>query len=214
MHEELVMETKLRVVVEVFLVSLFIVGTMGCAVKRTKFSDPQMRIAIDATNLDTYNYYAIQKELVDTGRFVVVDRGKGFETIKHEQVDENKTDRFEVSGRYAEYGKLHGIGSVVTPAGRCVLSPRMFSEDYECRLTLTLIHTVTGEVTAVASSVERSPDGKTVSWESVSERLVDNYPKYFEKFEKTERLLEYERGLVEQHDKAVLEEINKIIEAE
>ena len=46
----------------------------GCATPRTKWSDKNMRVMIDPTAIDQHDYFKLQKSLVQTDKFTVVDR--------------------------------------------------------------------------------------------------------------------------------------------
>lgn len=193
------MRTRTRIGIELVLLSLLALELSGCAGKerRTKNSDAQLRIALDSYKVDGENYTAISRELLDTGKFVVVDRGRGFKAVKAEQSMENvdERDRFAPNGRYAEYGKLYGVGSVVVASGNCDYKDRLFGSNWRCVVQLSLYHAVTGELLIAVTDHTTAKNGHEIDWHDVVEKLVDRYPEYFETSMKTERLLWHEQQL-------------------
>lgn len=180
-----------------FITTLLLLG--GCAAKqeRTKWTDPVMRVMVDPTNISAQNYVEIVRELHDSGKWIVVDRADGFRAIKKEQelLHREHPDRFADKDKYAHWGRLYGVGGVVTAHVQCVRKQTSWTKDwYEvCEQNLAIIHANTGEVLTISSGrAETEYLGEVSSWTETVEKLNKSFPKYFEKFHKADALLKYE----------------------
>ncbi len=69
------------------IMALVAMNLVGCATSlpRTKWNDAQHRVFIDPENINTADYARIQHALVNTGKFVVVDRAQALRAVKREQ---------------------------------------------------------------------------------------------------------------------------------
>lgn len=187
------------------LVSFFLV-LFGCSsLKRTKYSDTVHRVYVDNQGAKPEMYYPVQHAIFRTEKFFVVDRAQGFESLKQEQLDEWKSqaDRFEGSQRYAEYGKLYGVGGVIVPTLYC----HPDDDEFDCAQLLSLIDTTTGQVVATGAAKLHIENLSQLSWDECAQSLVDNFPEYFDTREKEKRLKEKEEALAA---KAEGDEIEKL----
>lgn len=170
------------------LAALTAVSTMlGCSsLPRNKWTDKSMRVMIDPEGVDAKHYVRVQQALVASGKYVVVDRGMGYNAIKKEQEREHRenTDRFMDREKYAHWGKLYGVGAVVVAHAQCTTKDGWFKHAYPfCRQYLAIVDSNTGEVIATA---EEESEGSSYdydlapSWEDAVAKLNDAYPSHFE----------------------------------
>ena len=191
-----------------------VVGCLGCSSmpKRTRSSDPVMRIAIDADTLSESSYARLLQAIMDTGKFIVVDRSSGFKAIVQEQEHQHGTTRFGAHEKYALWGSLYGVGGIFVGTEECMLrDPFIGSKYYECLQNLTLINTTTGEVMAASEALSESETRRAASWDDAIDTLVDHYPKRFvvkEDLHQTvkydETLIDYRENVIPSHSKPVL----------
>src|SRR5665647_827111 len=89
--------------------------------QRTKWTDKSMRVMIDPDSIDEENYVQIQSALVRSGKFTVVDRARGMQAAEKEQerLHRNNSDRFEDKEKWAHWGKMYGVGSIIVPHVQC-----------------------------------------------------------------------------------------------
>lgn len=162
--------------------------------KRTKWTDKNLRVLIDPTQLDKDNYVKLQKALVQSGNFTVVDRKDGWAAIKAEQerLHRNEVDRYADKEKWAHWGKMYGVGSIVVPHAECTRvtsggflkpGPRM-----RCQQFLSIIDANTGEVVVMIEDENYGERMENIygnnyyvpEWTDAVEKLVDAYPKKFE----------------------------------
>lgn len=193
-------------------------GATGCgAVKRTKWTDPVMRVMIDPYSIDSASYVKIQYALHSTGKWTVVDRADGLRAVKYEQeqLHRNHPDRFSDREKFAHWGKLYGVGGVVTAHKQCTKHFSFFGTKYQkCKLNLAIMSANTAEVLS-AASVEAEVDGWNTEpeWIIAADSLTDQFPEYFEKHE-TEQLEEYKDISKEEAVRQKEERAREIIERE
>jgi len=169
---------------------------------RTKWSDKNMRIYVDPDSIDAENYVRIQQALVQSHRFVVIDRATAFEAIKKEQERLHRTqaDRFEDRQKYSMWGKLLGVGSVVVGHVQCENKASWWNSTNNhlvCQQFLSMVDANTGEVFL---AVEGENSGPVISslphmvpdWKDTVEKLLEEYPKEFEQRSASKTLLDYE----------------------
>jgi hypothetical protein len=181
----------------VALSAYLFVSFTGCShgmPKRTKWTDKNLRVMIDPTQIDKDNYVKLQKALVQSGNFTVVDRAAGFAAIKAEQerLHRNEVDRYEDKEKWAHWGKLYGVGSIIVPHAECtrVTSGGIFHPGprLRCFQSLSIVDANTGEV---VSMIEDENFGERMEniygnnyhvpeWDDAVELLVKAYPKDFD----------------------------------
>lgn len=170
----------------------------GCAGKtpRTKWTDKTMRIAIDPASIDADNYVRIQQALVESGKWVVVDRAMAFNAIKHEQERLHRTDsdRFEDREKYALWGKMLGVGGVIVAHAQCSRKGSFWTEGHyaHCQQFLSIVDSNTGEVIATAEDQQdgsNSEEEIAPPWDDAVAKLNSNYPKNYE-LNKNHQILE------------------------
>lgn len=158
----------------------------GCSTARTKWTDPAMRIMIDPDGIDANHYVKIQQALVASGKWVVVDRGMGYNAIKKEQEREHReqTDRFLDREKFAHWGKLYGVGGVVVAHAQCTTKDGWFKHAYPyCHQYLAIVDANSGEViSAVQGSAEGSSYDYTLApdWDDIVAKLNGAFPSHFE----------------------------------
>jgi len=174
--------------------------TLACstAVKRTRSSDPVMRIAIDPKSMNLSSYVRLQRALVESGKFVVVDRSNGFKFIDREQRLQHKDKEKRVGSdeRYAEWGKLYGVGGVVVGIQSCQMRTGWGGDYYRCLENLALIDVTTGETLAVSEDTQDTEEKQiNPNWTRAVEAMVDNYPRVFENLENIHQTVKYSQTL-------------------
>lgn len=172
--------------------------------KRTKFSDKNMRVAIDSSTISANDYIGIQTAIVRENAFAVIDRGQGFSAIKVEQerLHRKESDRFIDKDKWAHWGKMLGVGAVVVGHSQCYRAKKFFSVDMyvnRCKQYLNLVDANTG---AVIVAVENEDDQsiavdagsfqKPQDWDTVVKRLVDAYPRDYRPVQYSEGLMNYQ----------------------
>lgn len=155
-----------------------------------------MRVMINPEGLSEVEYMDIQNKLVEAGTFTVVDRARAIRAIKIEQneIHVDNKDRYEDREKFAHWGKLYGVGSVIVAHSDCQNRPNAWRvnelKNY-CRLFVSLVDTNTGVVMVSASDEYKAEFMQRPSWEGAVEKLTEAYPKYFESEKLHDRLLEY-----------------------
>lgn len=159
----------------------------GCATARTKWTDKTMRVMIDPDGVEADHYVRIQEALVSSGKWVVVDRGMGYNAIQKEQEREHRgqSDRFLDREKFAHWGKLYGVGGIVVAHAQCQVKDGWFiKKNYpHCQQYLAIVDTNSGEV---ISAVQDEVDGGSYdyqlapSWEEIVAKLNNAFPTHFE----------------------------------
>ena len=191
-------KARLTIVIMICL-SIFV----GCSsAPRTKWTDPGMRVFIDPESVTAENFVRIQQALVKTRKFVVIDRGAGFNAVTKEQerLHRNQSDRFLDKEKFAHWGKLYGVRSIVVAHAQCENRQSFWNSNMTkilCAQYLSLVDANTGEV-LVAVEGENSGDASlthtviTPDWEETVEKLVAEYPKKFETEYYTKSITDYQ----------------------
>lgn len=155
-----------------------------------------MRVMINPEGLTEVEYMDIQTQLVQTNMFTVVDRSRGIQAIKKEQREQHVTEkeRYEDREKFAHWGKLYGVGSVIVAHSECQNRPNAWRvneiKNY-CKLYISLIDTNTGTVMISARGEEKAEMMQRPDWEETVEKLVKAYPEYFESDKTHDKLNEY-----------------------
>jgi hypothetical protein len=178
----------------------------SCATKRTRLSDKNMRVMIDPSGINGTDYASIQRALVSSNMWTVLDRSRGLASAKREQEQLHKYshDRYDRKEKFAHWGKLHGAGSVIVAQSECHNRPNPWNittlRNY-CQLYLSMVDTNTGEV-IVTSKVEASADFMaSPDWSEAVEKLADAYPTHFREEKLHQRLLDYKEESAANSDK-------------
>lgn len=180
-----------------FALMLCMAIATGCATARTKYSDKNMRVMIDSEGLDYRQLVRLQTSLVQTGKFTVVDRAAGFKALKREQDRQHRieADRYSDREKFAQWGKLYGVGTVLTANVQCVDKASFWNQqNYKqyCHQYINLVDTNTGEVFL---AVEGEIDGnrqEVLGWADTVEKLTEAYPQYFKEHKLHDRLVKYQ----------------------
>lgn len=173
--------------------------------RRTRATDPVMRVAIDADSMPQASYARLLYALVQTGKFIVVDRSSGFRAITHEQEIQHTTTRFGANEKYALWAKMYGAGGIFVATEQC--SPKLsflFHTPYgDCTLDLSLLDATTGEVLA-ASEVQADQEGQQApDWTDSVDKLMDLYPKKFISKTDAHQTVEYDDYLKTYRDETI-----------
>ena len=164
--------------VMLILLAAYLTGCAAAPVRRTKNSDPTMRVAIDAGRLFPKELARLQNAIYKSHAFVVVDRGQGFAAIDREQRRQHvdQTDRFSPEEKYARFAKLYGVAAIITATDDCRGFRGLLKNYYVCTQNLALVNATTGEVMATGESKEESQAPESFNWENSVEKLIENLP--------------------------------------
>jgi len=176
------------------LAALFL-SACSSTVKRTKFSDKNMRVMIDPASVSVEHHVRIQSALVRSEKWAVVDRASGLEAIKKEQdlLHRSALDRYEDKEKWAQWGKLYGVGAVVVGHASCYKGKNFWQINRRtCNQFLNLVDANTGEVIVAVENRASAPVHEIPDWHEIVEKLNDAYPSAFKHFEKHEKLSTYE----------------------
>jgi len=201
--------------INTILVAFAIAVLMGCShTEITKWTSPDLRAAIDPTQIDSANYVALQESLLKTNKFFIVDRGVGFRGVIQEQDRANgyvygsyqKTSTFHRFGdkdRYARLGRLYAAGSIIVANTKCRHEPGFWANYTSCDQYLALVNAVSGEVIAaatepgVSANVYYNGVNPVVSWDAVVEKLNSRIPKEYQPERYNREMIMYRRELEE-----------------
>lgn len=191
------MKTLLKYALAVILVGSSVMS--GCAgIKRSKWSDKTMRVMINPEGIGAGHLVRIQQALVQSGKWVVIDRGMGYHAIQKEQEREHReqTDRFMDREKFAHWGKLYGVGGVVVAHAQCSYKRNWFTGNTYpyCQQYLAIIDTNTAEV---ISAVEDDSEGSAYetdiapSWDDIVAKLNNAFPARFQPSKEEKTLTDY-----------------------
>lgn len=156
-----------------------------------------MRIMIDPDSLDMKNYVRLQAALMNSNKWTIVDRSKGFDAVKREQerLHTNNSDRFSDRQKYAHWGKLYGVGGVIVGQSQCFLKKTYWSNgnmERYCNQFVSIIDANTGVVIAAVENLVPAGTIEFASWTDTVEKFNDSYPENYQPSKKTEELELYE----------------------
>lgn len=180
--------------------SIYLLGficLLGCAsTPRSKFNDRVMRVMIDPDSIPAEHHMMIQQALVDSGKWFVVDRSKGFKAIKTEQerLHRDEADRYEDREKWSQWGKLYGVGGIVVAHAQCKKEQGwLIGRWYQvCRQYLSIVDSNTGEViTAIQNDAESSEADFAPKWDEAVAKLNESYPADFKPLQTSERIEQY-----------------------
>lgn len=168
----------------------------GCATERTKYSDKNLRVAIDSESIDYRQYVSLEHSLVTSGKFAVVDRSAGFRAIKQEQEREHQTepDRYADREKFSQWAKLYGVGAVIVGNVQCQDKPSFWNTQVykqHCQQFLTIFDATSGEAIVSVQDEVSGDRQETLAWSDAVDKLVDAYPRWFEDHPDHTRLVEY-----------------------
>lgn len=191
---------------KIILMMIASIGLISCSSneQRTKFSDKNMRVAIDPATISANDYVGIQTAIVKEDAFAVIDRGQGVSAIKVEQerLHRNQSDRFLDKEKWAQWGKMLGVGAVVVGHSQCYRAKKFFSIDMyvnRCKQYINLVDANTGSViVAVENEDDQSIEvnagsfQKPQDWSVIVRKLVEAYPKDYKPVQYSEGLMNYQ----------------------
>ena len=200
--------------------TLILILTTGCSTaKRTKYSDKNMRIMVDPQSLNSSNLMKLQTSLVSTDKWTVIDRHLGFKAIKKEQerLHRYESDRYDAKNKFAHWGKMYGVGAVVTASVECRHERSFWNNTQRirvCKQYLNLVDANTGEIVLGVSHEESSNSYQSYpEWDEIVTKMGELYPKYFTKKKIHERLKRYQQQSLE-HSRQQLVSQNTYTQAE
>jgi len=172
------MKNKLMMVV---LAAVVMTGCSSVRI-RTKYTDPAHRVMILPSSITEESYNQIMASMMDSNKFIIVDRGRGFKALKKEQtmIHKEEGDRFDNAEKYSRYGKLYGVGAVIVASQNCQKIPGVWTQikRTDCRQYMSAIDTSTGEV---ITSVQRLEEGESMmvnpTWDNTVEAFNERFPK-------------------------------------
>ncbi len=148
-----------------------------------------MRVMVDPDGIDAGDYIRIVSALKSSGKWFVVDRRDGLRAILKEQRMLHRTmaDRFKDEEKYSIWGRLYGVGGVVTARAQCAHRAGFWSTWTTCVQNIAVISANSGEVIATAEG--SNDDAETYhgdikiasDWNDTVGKLNDAFPKNFEK---------------------------------
>lgn len=216
------MKLSLTALYLVFLTGL-ICFMSGCTSlpQRSKWTDPSFRIAIDPISLASNDYVRVQRALVQSGKYFVVDRGKGFNAVVKEQDMEHgyrnahalKFDRFNDRERYARIAKLYGVGAIVIGHSQCGKRYGFWGAYGVCVQNLAIVNANTGEVVAAVEGnmdavVNYNGDIQIApAWDETVEKLNNAIPKNYA-FEKYDERMELYKDELKEDSQREREGVN------
>lgn len=179
--------------------------TVGCASapkERTKWTDKGMRVMIDPDSVSEEDYVQIQKSLVQSRKFTVVDRARGMKAMKAEQerTQRIEEDRYADKEKWSHWGKMYGVGSIIVGHTQCHREHSTFNRQkifLVCKQFLSMVDSNTGEVFV---AVEGDSEGQasydlsymTPNWNDTTEKMVEAYPKEYFTKSYSEEVLTYQ----------------------
>ncbi len=211
----------MRVTIKSTLAILILLATaVGCSsAPRSKWTDKNMRVFLDPDSISEEHFVQIQSALVRSGKFTVVDRAVAMQAIKKEQerLHRNESDRFEDKEKWAHWGKLYGVGSIVVGHAQCQPKGSFWnpgSSMIYCKQHLAMVDSNTGEIFLAVEGENDGPSSKDANyivpdWNEVVDKLVEAYPKSFEQKNYAGPARVYLQ-VSEEHAKRQKEELNRL----
>lgn len=193
------------------IICLSLVILAGCSsAPRTKWTDKSMRVMIDPDSIDEENYVQIQRAIVGSGKFTVVDRARGMKAMKKEQERTQRTeeDRFADKEKWSHWGKMYGVGSIIVAHVQCRQEHATFNRTkfyLDCRQLLAMVDSNTGEVFVAVEGRNDGPSSYDLSymvpdWDETTEKLMSAYPKHYKDENYSKEVLVYQ-DLSDEHAK-------------
>lgn len=193
------------------LSGLLVCVVTGCATPRTKYTDPVMRVMVDPASIDKLNLPRVQKALVESGKWKVVDRSDAYNAMNKEQDLQYKDgeNRIEDKERYAVFGKQFGVGGVVVAKSQCAPSKRFMAgqQDFDCLQSIQIVDAMTGEVISMVDNLATDAvffygEIRTApSWDDIVDKLNTSFPSHFKVEKKSATLLLRESEAEQQSEK-------------
>lgn len=188
---------------KVSLLTLLALSACASNEARTKWTDKAMRIMVDPASIDAQNHVMIEQALVSSGKWFVVNRSSGYEAIKTEQerLHRDENDRFDDHEKYALWGKMYGVGGVVTAAVQCRKTVEFLIGRHflECRQFISIVDANTGEILASVQNVNNGehPD-MYPTWDKTVDTLNEAFPKDFTPSKISKGLTQYREVAAEE----------------
>lgn len=185
--------------IQILLLTGISILMVGCSssIKRTKFTDKNMRVMIDPASVSPEEHVRIQHALVASNNWVVIDRARGMKAIQKEQerLHRDQVDRYDDKQKWAHWGRLYGVGAVVIGHAQCSRKLTFFrtSAYQDCQQYLTLVDANTGEVIVAIENRGDFDEELGATWDEAVAKLNNAYPQdYRSQGLKHEKLVIYE----------------------
>lgn len=180
-------EGQMKTLFFVCLMWLFFAMTACSSIeKRTRWTDPVMRVMVDPDSIDAANYVRIQNALVSSGKWTVLDRAEAYQAILTEQERQHRgqADRFDKKEKYAIWGRLFGVGGIVVAHIQCIQTwGSIFSSHGhdECTENLAIVSANTSEViTAIGVKENSEWHEMAPPWENAVDKMNSEFPTNFQ----------------------------------
>ena len=183
---------------KIFITIIILFTSCTLPVKRTKYTDPVMRVLLDPDSIQEDHHARIQRALVESGKWQVVDRARGMEALKKEQdnLHVNEGDRYQNEQKYAHWGRLYGVGGVIIAQADCQMKSNLFGKVYKaCLQHLSIVNASTSEVIAAVearSDSETGIIGWAPDWDEAVEKLNTAFPTHYDTEKAHDKLQEYQ----------------------
>lgn len=141
--------------------SMLLLVSCSSLPEKTIWNEVAMRVMVDPDSVPESQYVVLIGSLMQSGRWSVVDRARGWEAVKQEQerTHVSEPERYDNRYKWAMWGKMYGVGGVIIANAQCEEKRTWFlNKAYLiCEQVLFLVDASTGEV--IASSSDRVQGG-------------------------------------------------------
>lgn len=188
---------------KIYLCILTLLTACATSDPRTKWTDRAMRIMVDPASIDADNHVLIEQALVESGKWFVVNRSSGFEAIKTEQerLHRGENDRFDDHEKWALWGRLYGVGGVVTAAIQCRKTSQFITGYHylSCRQFLSIVDANTGEIIASVQAQNKGDEPDMLpTWNDTVASLNQAFPADFKPSRMSPKLTQYREVAAEE----------------
>lgn len=171
---------------------------MACSSTPTKYNQRVMRIMVDPDSLPQTHYIRVVQSLMQSGKWTVVDRARGWQAVKEEQqrLHKDEHDRYEDEEKWAMWGKMYGVGGVVIANAQCEqrYTRLIHSEYLACLQTLSLVDSNTSEIIMSISHEQEGDVGQIYippSWDGAVASFNKSFPSGYKAKNYESNLKEY-----------------------
>ena len=166
--------------------------------EKTRWNEVAMRVMVDPDSIPESQYVVLISSLMQSGRWSVIDRARGWEAVKQEQerTHVSEPERYDSRYKWAMWGKMYGVGGVIVANVQCEEQRTWFlNRRYlVCAQALSLVDASTGEI--ITTSYDRV-EGETElvyvppSWDKAVNKLALSFPKDYRLRKHDESIKEY-----------------------
>lgn len=158
--------------------SLVLLVCINCSSKETinnkrmtVTNTPLLRVAIDE-QIDETTARQVQTALLASGFYEVAERSSGWNALRREQDRQHRSIesvRFaNTKERYAIFGEVYGVGSMISCHEVCITKYNIFSGQYRAHCTqfVSLVSTTTSKVIAAVRDEQIHDDIDISNWDN------------------------------------------------